>query len=252
MDVVTEKRYQAKEFAAMTGVTVRTLHFYDQRGLLAPAARTQAGYRLYGEPELERLEQILALRFVGFNLDQIEKLLNGSPQPLGEALRMQRHIVVRQQHRLERAALALARAERELGANDGGNRWQVLRNVIEVFRMEDDYRWTERYYSPQARAKLDEIRRTTPPDVVRKGETDWASLIADVEAAAASGEDPCGELGRSLADRWRDLVGQFTHGDPDLREGLSKLWSDQTHWPDGFARPWSSAADDFIHRALAK
>ena len=62
-------------FARTAGVSVRTLHLYDERGLLAPAAISEAGYRLYGESELERLEHILALRFVGFTLDQIQALL---------------------------------------------------------------------------------------------------------------------------------------------------------------------------------
>ena len=69
---------QVKEFASEAGVTVRTLHLYDRLGLLKPAALSDSGYRMYGEAELERLEHILALRFVGFNLDQIKELLAGS------------------------------------------------------------------------------------------------------------------------------------------------------------------------------
>ncbi len=252
MEIVTEKLYQAKEFAAQAGVTVRTLHFYDRRGVLRPAARTPAGYRLYGEAELERVEQILALRFVGFDLDQIEKLLSGSQQPLSAAVRMQRQIVGRQQRRLECAARALDQAARELDANANGDRWQIIRNVIEVFRMEDDYRWTERYYSPQARAKLDEMRESTPLDVVRRGERDWTSLIAEVETAASRGDDPHDTGSQALAARWRRLIGQFTRDDAEISEGLDRLWSDQTLWPDDFKRPWSDAADDFIRRALAK
>jgi MerR family transcriptional regulator, thiopeptide resistance regulator len=252
METVTEKRYRAKEFAALAGVTVRTLHFYDRRELLQPAARTAHGYRLYGEAELERLEHILALRFVGFSLDQIQKLLRGSQQPLVAALRMQRQILGRQRGRLERAERAIERAERALDAEPNGDRWQVLRNVIEVFRVEDDYRWTERYYSPQARTKLEEMRENTPLDAVRKGERDWAMLVEEVETAASRGEDPFGAGGQALSARWRDLIRQFTRDDAEICEGLTNLWSDRTHWPDDFKRPWSDAADDFIHRALAK
>src|SRR6202035_4303475 len=51
---MTRPNYRAKEFAEQAGVTVRTLHLYDQMGLLPPAERTESGYRLYGERELER------------------------------------------------------------------------------------------------------------------------------------------------------------------------------------------------------
>jgi MerR family transcriptional regulator, thiopeptide resistance regulator len=250
MEAVTEKSYQAKEFAEKAGVTVRTLHFYDQRGLLKPAGRTEAGYRLYGEAELERLEQICALRFVGFNLDQIEKLLGGAPHPLAVALRMQRAIVGQQQRRLERAARAIDDAQRRLEANQGADRWTILRDIIEVFRMENDDKWTENYYSSEAKAKLEARRAGTSPSVAEQGQRDWAALIADVEAAVAAGQDPIGERAVALATRWRALIQQFTQNDAEISEGLNELWSDQTHWPKDFKRPWSDAADDFIHRAL--
>ena len=92
-----------KEFAGEAGVTVRTLQFSDRLGLLKPAALSEGGYRLYGETQLERLEHIMALRFVGFNLDQIKELLGRSSRPLVVALRMQRELIARQKHRLESA-----------------------------------------------------------------------------------------------------------------------------------------------------
>ena len=66
-----------KAFASEAGVSVRTLHLYDRLGLLSPAAVSEAGHRLYGDAELEHLEHILALRFVGFSLDQIKNCSQG-------------------------------------------------------------------------------------------------------------------------------------------------------------------------------
>ena len=56
--------YQAHEFAGLAGVTIRTLHHYDRLGLLKPSRRTDAGYRLYNENDLVRLEQIIVLKFL--------------------------------------------------------------------------------------------------------------------------------------------------------------------------------------------
>jgi MerR family transcriptional regulator, thiopeptide resistance regulator len=67
-----ERLYRASEFAALAGVTVRTLHHYDRAGLLRPTARTDAGYRLYGGREFARLQQILTLKFIGLPLEEIE------------------------------------------------------------------------------------------------------------------------------------------------------------------------------------
>ena len=248
MDLGT-RLYQAKEFAAKAGVSVRTLHFYDRVGLLTPAARTEAGYRLYGDAELERLEQILALRFVGFELDRIKTLLNGPPTPLLVALRMQRHIIAQEKRRLEHVADALEHAEALLENGGDSAKWQAVQNVIEAFKVKSDYSWTDNYYTDEDKAKLEAMRKNLPPGTIEEGQRAWAELIAEVEAAAET-EDPLGEGAQVLAARWKALVHQFTQGDEGIKRGLNKLWSDQTHWPKDFKRPWSDKADAFIHQAL--
>jgi DNA-binding transcriptional MerR regulator len=250
MKATAEKLRHAKEFATRTGVTVRTLHVYDRLGLLKPAARTDSGYRLYGEAELERLEQILALRFVGFSLLRIKELLQGPTWPLIVALRMQREIVAQRKRQLESAIEAIEEAERALATDAGVDRWKTLRTVIEVFKMESDYSWTQKYYSEEAKAKLEERMKETSMEVVEQGQRDWTALIAEVEEAASRNEDPAGDHAQRLAQRWSDLVRQFTRGDADIHRGLDRLWSDSTHWPKDFKRPWSDAADAFIKKAM--
>jgi DNA-binding transcriptional MerR regulator len=250
MEATAQRLKQAKQFAKEAGVTVRTLHVYDRLGLLPPAQRTDSGYRLYGEAELERLEQIMALRFVGFRLEHIKELLQGPKWPLIVALRMQQQIIAQQKRKLDAAAEAIERAEATLIADDSADRWKVLRNIIEALKMENDWSWTQNYYNEAAREKLEEMRKNTPQEVIEQGERDWATLIAEVEEAAARNEDASSDHAQSLANRWRGLVRQFTKGDPDLHQGLNKLWSDPTHWPKDFKKPWSDAADAFIKKAM--
>lgn len=250
MQATMSKLRQAKEFAKAAGVTVRTLHVYDRLGLLPPAARTDAGYRLYGEAELERLEHILALRFVGFRLEQIKELLEGPKWPLVVALRMQREIIAQQKRKLEAAAQAIEQAESTLLADESADRWKMLRNVIEALKMEEHENWTKNYYNEAAQAKIEQMRKETPKEVVEQGQRDWAALIADVEEAAERNDDPSGEHAQALADRWRALVRQFTRGDAEVHQGLNKLWSDSSHWPADFKRPWSESADAFIKTAM--
>lgn len=239
-----------KEFARESGVTVRTLHLYDRLDLLKPAALTDAGYRLYGQAELERLEQILALRFVGFNLDQIKELLRGSPPPLIDALRMQRELIGRQKRRLESAMAAIDEAERVLAHDSPADVWGTLRTIFEVFKVQNDWDWTKDYYSPEAREKLEERMRDVPRDLIEQGQRAWSGLLAEVEEAAARGVNPASDSARALANRWSDLIRQFTQGDAEIHRGLNRLWSDQTHWPADFKRPWSDAADEFIKKAM--
>lgn len=250
MQATAQNLRQASEFARAAGVTVRTLHVYDRLGLLPPAARTDSGYRLYGEAEFERLEQILALRFVGFPLEHIKELLRGPKWPLIVALRMQREIIAQQKRKLDTAMEAIEQAESALVGGDSIDRWKMLRDIIEALKVETDYNWTKNYYNEAAQEKLEQMRRNTPKEVIEQGQRDWAALIADVEEAAARKEDPGSEHAQQLVSRWRGLVGQFTKGDPDVQQGLNNLWSDPTHWPKDFKKPWSQSADTWIKRAM--
>lgn len=80
------KKYSVKQLADLAGVSVRTLHLYDQIGLLKPSVRTAAGYRMYGEKELLRLQQILFYRELDFSLESIKSLLTAPDFDLVQAL----------------------------------------------------------------------------------------------------------------------------------------------------------------------
>lgn len=70
------KEYSVKGLSKIAGVSVRTLHHYDKIGLLKPAIRTEARYRLYGENELLKLQQILFYKELDFSLNEIINILN--------------------------------------------------------------------------------------------------------------------------------------------------------------------------------
>ncbi|WP_243658669.1 MerR family transcriptional regulator [Tamaricihabitans halophyticus] len=76
--------------AELVGVTVRTLHHWDEIGLASPSARTSAGYRQYTEADLQRLHRIVAYREAGLRLDAIRAVLDDTATEIGETLRVQR------------------------------------------------------------------------------------------------------------------------------------------------------------------
>jgi DNA-binding transcriptional MerR regulator len=94
--------YQVREFARLTGVTVKALHHYDRVDLLEPR-RSRAGYRLYSAADRDRLEQISALKFVGLPLRQVKALLNQRWPSLVDALMRQRRALDEQRKKLDRA-----------------------------------------------------------------------------------------------------------------------------------------------------
>src|SRR5437588_10486045 len=95
-----DKLFQAREFAELTGVTVRTLHHYDRLGLLKPSRYSHAGYRLYREGDVARLEHIVALKFIGFSLNEIVKILKRDSIDLATTLRRQREAIEEKRRQL--------------------------------------------------------------------------------------------------------------------------------------------------------
>src|ERR1051326_3896223 len=146
------KPMRVQEFAELAGVTVRALHHYDRLGLLKPR-RTEAGYRMYSSRDLERLEQGVALKFLGIPLKQIKAVLDRDANGLEAALRMQRTVLEQKRRMLDMAIYAIRDAESSI-APGGRPDTALLKKIIEVIEMQDNNAWAMKYYSPEAQEKI--------------------------------------------------------------------------------------------------
>ena len=101
-------KMQIKEFASFTGVSVRTLHYYDEIGLLKPAAVDRySGYRFYDESSLLRMQEILFYRELDFSLKSIKEILSSPDYNKNEALKQQQKLLILKKERLERLISAI-------------------------------------------------------------------------------------------------------------------------------------------------
>lgn len=243
-----EKPLRIQAFAALTGVTVRALHHYDRIGLLRPQ-RSVSGYRLYGNRELERLEQIVALRFIGVPLKQMRPLLDDSV--LSEALPRQRAILKEKRRILDEAIRAIEAAERALATGRQPDT-AILTKIIEVIEMQNENNWTEKYYSSEAQGAIRERQGLWTPELQAKSEQDWRDLFRDVETALD--QDPASETAQELGRRWKALVGGFTGGNPEVAKGLNRLYADRANWPASAQQQMAAFSTprvwEFMHRVL--
>ncbi|HEY1239069.1 MAG TPA: MerR family transcriptional regulator [Bryobacteraceae bacterium] len=237
------------EFAELAGVTVRALHHYDRLGLLRPK-RTRTGYRKYTARDVERLEQVVALKFLGIPLKQIGAMLGRNGHDLPAALRRQRVALEEKRRLLDRAIEAIQRAETVIQAGQKPDT-TLLTKIIEEIEMQDNVDWMKKYSSDETWDKL--TRRQWTPELQERATRDWTELFRDVEAALE--EDPAGPRAQALADRWMKLVEGFTGGDPDITRSVSNLYNDRPNWPAHFQeqiKPFSNKAVwAFMNRALA-
>lgn len=205
--------------AAATHVSVRTLRHYDAIGLLRPAARTEAGYRIYTEADLRRLYRILGLRSLGVPLPEIGGLLDAGV-PLSDVLRRQRDAVERRMS-ADSALLRRLHDLLDVCAGDGPPSVDDLTETMEAMAM------TDRYYTPEQQATLAQRRDELGAEGMRAAEQAWADLIADAEAERCAGTDPDDPRMQAIAGRWRELIEQFTGGDPGIRASLGRMYRER-------------------------
>ncbi len=219
--------YRIREFATLAGVTVRALHHYDRLGLLKPSGRSTSGYRLYRDCDLARLEQIVVLKFLALPLKEIARLLKRQ-SPLPAMLRRQQQVLTEKRRQLDMAIYAIEQAERS-ARSAGGPDWDLFKTIVREIEMQNSTEWSKKYYRPEAQAKVEERKTLWNPELQTQVTKQWTELVADVEAAL--GEDPAGPTAQALAARWRTLVEGFTGGDPEIQQGLNKMWADKQNWP---------------------
>ncbi len=194
--------YRVGELAARVGVSVRTLHHYDRLGLVQPSARSESGYRLYSEPDLLRLQQVLTLRCLGFPLRRIRDVLDGEDFDVAASLRVQRLALrerIEELQRIESAIGNALQAQERSGAWD----WNLVLAAAEAAGNSSGGNLMEKYYTQEQMAQFAELRAETPPEEIQAVEHEWTALLADVRASR--GLDPASPEAKALAARWDAL-----------------------------------------------
>jgi DNA-binding transcriptional MerR regulator len=233
------KYYQVHDFAEIAGVTVKALHHYDRLGLLQPG-RNEAGYRMYTERDLERLEQIVALKFLGLPLKQIKAVLDRAELELPEALRMQRRAIEDKQELLGRALAAICAAERSL-QNGEPKDPAVLKKIIEVIDMQDGVKEMKKYYSDAAWELRKRFYEQGPAP-------EWQELYRDV--AASLEEDPASDKAQQLSERWLALSLRANAGDLDLQTHSGTAWMHRDEWPPAMKREIARFKLEEVHEFI--
>jgi len=225
--------YRVQEFAALAGVTVRTLHHYDRLGLLK-ARRTGKSYRVYRDADLPRLQQILVLKFLGLPLAHIAEALK-SESRLDDLLKTRRYALKRKRSRLGIALHLLDELDGSRGSRDWADLAGFVKDVGGQGNVEGSLR---KHQLDEAWSMIFERRMAWDATL-----QDYA-LNRDVRAALERGETPDTPAGQALVSRYRDAIERFIGGDRKLREALAVVATDQPIPAD------MAGYQQFFHRAL--
>lgn len=209
------------EVAQLAGVTQRTLRYYDQLGLLPPAAASEAGYRLYDAADIKRLQRILFLRELDFPLKEIAPMLTAEEGEARTAVERHRELL---QLKMRRLQGLIDLCERILKGEDDMSLKEFnqaeLEKQREAYAHEVKERWGE------TEAYRESARRTAGYN-----KEDWAAIQAEQETvfkgfAALVGHDPVSPEVRAQVQRWRDLIGaRYYRCTDEILAGLGQMYT---------------------------
>jgi DNA-binding transcriptional MerR regulator len=217
-----EKVWKIGELAKQTGMTVRTLRYYDQIRLLNPSKRTESRYRLYTQDDVTRLHQIVSLRDLGFSLEKIRQFLDESAYSSEQIVTMHLDKVrdqIELQQQLHKRLEAIAQAvqfRQDVSAEE-------LIRIIEVISMVEKHDFNPNF-SDEDMEKIKQQGEKFGPDKIREVEQEWPQLIAKVRAEMEKGTPPNDPNVQKLAARWQELVEMFTGGDPDIARKVKEAY----------------------------
>jgi len=247
---VRAMHYTVGELSRLCGLTVRTLHHYDEIGLLVPQGRTRAGYRQYGTEDITRLQQILYFRELGFGLGEIARVLEDPKVDRRQMLAMQRLLLTKRIRRLEAMVEAIDSAVE-------GNQEGTLIKMDDMKEIFGDFDPAE--YEEEAKerwgntdAYAESKRRTSA-----YGKEDWRQIMAEAKEIGAAlgalceaGTDPESAESMDAAERHRRHISDHFYAcPPDMHAGLGDMYTTDAR----FTATWEEIAPgltEFVRAAF--
>ena len=259
--------YHTGQFAQKASVSIRTLRYYDKVGLLSPSQYTEAGYRLYTDTDFLSIQQILALKFLGFSLEEIKQFLRTGPTILQESLALQKAMMQEKRIQLDTIIQAIDETAELLQANKQD--WESIVRVIQVIQMQPTNDWrkkyfteeqlnqmeqlSNKYYSEEQRAKLAEWGKDWTEEDQLAANQQWGEAIAELKLLVSTAQDPASPEAQALVQKWQNLVHQFTHGDTGIQQGLRNMYKDVSQAPTEqvpYPLPYNQEEETFLQKAI--
>jgi DNA-binding transcriptional MerR regulator len=224
--------YTVGDLAKLAHISVRALHHYDEIGLLAPSGRSQAGYRLYTDRDLERLQQVLFFRELGFALEDIRRILSDPGFDRKKALVAQRALLV---EKAERFGAMVALVDKALDALKKGN----IMDKNEMFEGLGEYEQEAKTRWGGSAEYTESARRTK-----RYTKEDWKTIRAEWDAtlegfaqALAAGVAPTDPHAMDAAERARLHIDRWFYPcSHEMHAALGGMYVTDARFADNYER----------------
>jgi DNA-binding transcriptional MerR regulator len=220
--------YTIGKLSKNTGVTVRTLDYYDEIELIKPSSKTEGGHRLYSEEDVMRLERVLALKYMGFPLEQIKEILEKSTSTWQESIQQQLEFIKREQERLQTLKQALLGVSYSIEI-EGEINWGIIFSIIQLYQSnpEDALKQYKDYFNE------DEMKKIMDMNVENMSEEDireWIKVVQDIKNNLHI--DPASEKALQLVESWANQGDKLYGNDEEL---MGNMWEALQNLKEGIA-----------------
>lgn len=216
--------WRIKEISDLTHISVRMLRHYDKIGLLKPSVRSANNYRWYSERDLAKLQQIVALKFLGFGLQQIKTILQNN-LGISDHLRAQQELLKEQVAQLQNVQEALAYTLGQLRPSEIPD-WKDVLTLIERYRMVENLKktWAGKIFNEAQLKSVADVRQALSSEQLQDYQNRWKLLISEVEENLD--QNPKGPIGKRLAKAWLALIDELWAQHPDIKEAVDKAYKE--------------------------
>lgn len=234
------------DVAKLTGVTVRTLHYYDEIGLLCPNETTEVGYRIYHEDSLEKLQQILFFRELDFSLTEIKEIMNNPKYDKWQALQNQKELLLKKQQRLGNL---IALLDKTIA---GGMKMSFEEfDMTEIKTMKKKYadEVKERWGNTEAYEESERKTASLSPqqwDEIKKDNNKIFQAFAEIRNL-----DPQSEEAQKLVEAWQNFISEnFYHCTDEILAGLGMMYVADERFTKNIDQ-YGEGTAQFISHAIA-
>lgn len=194
-----------KKTAALADISIRTLHYYDEIGLLKPSDISTSGYRLYDDEDINRLMQILFFKELGFSLKDISDMMSNPDYDKNEALKKHKQLLILKKEHISRL---IALTEQAIGGKvmeKDTEKIQQYEKIKEQYANEAKQKWGKTDAYNQSLKKHDSYNSQDKIKMMKESEEIFKSF------AQSRNLDPKDEKVQNLVKRWQDYITKYSY-----------------------------------------
>lgn len=224
--ILQNRTWKVGELSKLTGLTIRTLHHYDEIGLLSPSSRTSSRHRLYDEEDIIRLQQIMSLKELDFSLDKIKEFLENPEHNPKEIIEMQIERLNQEIKLKEELKDQLQELWQVFNSWRKPNLEQFI-NSIELIKNQ------KKYFTQEQITLIKKQYNELNNNEADKYASSWGELISSFQYEMEKGTSVDNPTVVGLARKWKEAMDFFTGGDTGIISSAERYYSDNPHAAKG-------------------